>query len=92
MEVLLIIVFIVLAIGMHLVREESHLEKINTYVKSIDGTMINFETGGFLKGGLGPFMVVGKGRVVYCIEYEVNGEKKEGWVRFGGLGGPDWRF
>lgn len=92
MEALFVIIFIGIAMAMYFVRSESHSEKINAYVESIGGRLIDYETGGMFKGGLGPFMVVGKGRTVYCVHYEVDGEKKEGWVRFGGLGGPDWRF
>jgi hypothetical protein len=39
----------------------------------------------------GAFMVVGKGRTVYRIEYRIGDDGREGWVRFGGLFGPDWR-
>jgi hypothetical protein len=36
--------------------------------------------------------VVGKGKTVYRIEYTIGNNTKEGWVRFGGLFGPDWRL
>lgn len=91
MEALLIIVFIGVAIVLYFVRSESHSEKINAYVGSIGGTLIDYETGGLFKG-IGPFMVIGKGRIIYRVNYRLGGDKKEGWVRFGGFGGPDWRF
>lgn len=91
MEILLIIVFIGLAIILSVGRSQSHSDKINIYVESLGGTLIDCEKSGLLKG-LGPFMVVGKGRIIYRVTYEIHGEKKEGWVRFGGISGPDWRF
>lgn len=92
MEALVILLFIGMAIVMYFVRAESHSEKIGAYVESLGGILIEFDTAGLFKGGLGPFMVVGKGRVVYHVIYKINNEKREGWVRFGGIGGPDWRF
>lgn len=43
-------------------------------------------------GACGPFKLVGKGQVVYRIEYRIGAVYKEGWVKFGGWGGPDWRM
>lgn len=90
MEALMIIVFIIFIIAMYFVQTESHSTRINSYVESLGGKLIDYERRSIFSG-LGPFMVVGKGRTVYCIKYEVNGDKREGWVRFGGIGGPDWR-
>jgi len=53
--------------------------------------VINIERRNFFKG-IGPFMVVGRGRVVYRIEYRIGDQVKEGWVKFGRLFGPDWRL
>ncbi|WBW95605.1 hypothetical protein [Oceanirhabdus sp. W0125-5] len=91
MEGLIIIILIVVIIVFSGMRTESHKTKIETQVLYLGGTLIGYERRNIFTG-LGPFTVVGKGRVVYKIDYEVNGERKEGWVRFGGITGPDWRF
>lgn len=91
MEILFIVIAVGLSIAFYFIRSESHADKIKSYVESMGGKLIDYETGGLFKG-MGPFMVVGKGRVVYRVNYEINGQIKEGWVRFGGIGGPDWRF
>ncbi|MCX7747804.1 MAG: hypothetical protein N2645_13090 [Clostridia bacterium] len=40
----------------------------------------------------GPFFFRGKGTTVYHIDYEIGNRRKEGWVKFGGFLGPDWRL
>lgn len=83
--------FIIISIIIYFVRSESHQDSIASKVDSLRGRLISYEKRNFFTG-IGPFMVVGKGRMVYRIEYEMNGIKKEGWVRFGGITGPDWRM
>lgn len=85
-----IIIFII-CICLYIVSLKGQESKIYNKIESIGGKVISIERRNFLTG-LGPFMVVGKGRTVYMIEYEIEGEMKEGWVRFGGLFGPDWRL
>jgi len=53
--------------------------------------LIEYERCSFFTG-LGPFKIVGKGRVVYKVVYEINNERKVCWVRFSGFLGADWRF
>lgn len=89
MEGVVIIIFIVLALAISVLRGESYEGKITEQIESIGGTVINIEKKFF---SIGPFMVVGKGRTVYRIEYKIGNDIKEGWVRFGGLFGPDWRL
>lgn len=91
MEVLLIVFLILLGIAIYFLRSESHETRIKEEVKSRGGILIEFKRCNIFTG-LGPFMVVGKGRVVYKINYEINGIKKEAWVRFGGITGADWRW
>ncbi|MDR5659624.1 hypothetical protein RH915_08965 [Serpentinicella sp. ANB-PHB4] len=66
-------------------------EKIREKIASLGGEVISIERRNIFTG-IGPFKIVGKGRVVYRIEYRLNGSTEEGWVRFGGLLGPDWRL
>jgi hypothetical protein len=84
-----VILFIVLAIAIAILQGQSHERKITEQIESMGGTVINIEKKLF---STGPFMVVGKGRTVYRIEYRVGNDDREGWVRFGGLLGPDWRL
>lgn len=87
-------IFIILAIFLLVVfvmQSTGREDKIEEMIRSIGGEVVNVERRNFFTG-IGPFMVVGKGRTVYRIEYRVEGELKEGWVRFGGMLGPDWRL
>ncbi len=61
-----------------------HELKIKNQIESMGGRLLSYEKRNMFTG-IGPFHVVGKGRMVYRIDYEVNGVMKEGWVRFGGL-------
>lgn len=91
MELIVIIVFIVIGIILFFIRSESHQTSIESKINSLGGSLNGYERCNIITG-LGPFMVVGKGRVIYRIDYEVDGIRKEGWVRFGGITGPDWRM
>ncbi|WFD08715.1 hypothetical protein [Tepidibacter hydrothermalis] len=91
MEGLIIVLFVIIAMIMHFSRIESHEDNIKNKIDSLGGCLINYERRNFFTG-IGPFILVGKRKMVYRIEYEVEGIKKEGWVRFGGLSGPDWRM
>lgn len=68
-----------------------HENIINEKIESIGGHVVFIERRSIFSG-LGPFHVVGKGRTVYMIIYKIHSKEKEGWVRFGGLFGPDWRL
>ncbi|MCT4595649.1 MAG: hypothetical protein N4A57_15480 [Anaeromicrobium sp.] len=91
MDVLGILLFIIIGIIIYFARSESHQDSIKSKIDSLGGHLISYERRNFFTG-IGPFMVVGKGRMIYRIEYKVNGIKKEGWVRFGGISGTDWRM
>jgi len=90
MPMFIIIIFIV-CICLYIVSLQGQESKIYNKIESMGGRVISIERRSFFTG-LGPFMVVGKGRTVYRIEYDIDGDVKEGWVRFGGLLGPDWRL
>ena len=83
----------VLIIAIIMFTNYNHEKKIHQKIESIDGKVLSISHRNIFNG-LGPFMVVGKGRTVYSIDYKINGDTqiKEGWVRFGGLFGPDWRL
>jgi hypothetical protein len=91
MTPLIIIFLVVLIVLITIVQYQGHQSKINEKITSIGAEVINVERRNFFTG-IGPFMAVGKGRTVYRIKYRVGSEIKEGWVRFGGLFGPDWRL
>jgi hypothetical protein len=84
-----ILLFIGLVIVLTILQKENHERRINEQIEGMGGRVISIEKKIF---STGPFMVVGKGRTVYRIEYRVNDAIREGWVRFGGLFGPDWRL
>jgi len=86
-----IILFAIFCLLIIFIQNNRHKEKIYEKIKSINGTVISIERSGIFSD-IGPFMVVGKGRTIYRIEYKVGNEIKEGWVRFGGFFGPDWRL
>jgi hypothetical protein len=84
-----VLLFIVLIVVIAVLQNASHDRRINEQIERIGGRVISIEKKLF---STGPFMVVGKGRTVYRIEYRINDSLREGWVRFGGLFGPDWRL
>ncbi len=90
MEVI-VILFVIMGIGLVFMKTAGHELKIKNQIESMGGRLLSYEKRNMFTG-IGPFHVVGKGRMVYRIDYEVNGVMKEGWVRFGGLFGPDWRL
>ncbi|WP_099187524.1 hypothetical protein [Tepidibacter mesophilus] len=91
MDALGMLAFIIIIIIIYISRIESHQDSIASKIDSLGGRLIGYERRNFFTG-IGPFMFVGKGRMIYRIEYEVDGIKKEGWVKFGGISGPDWRI
>lgn len=91
MEGMVIVFFLIIGGAIYFLRVNSHESSIESQIESIGGRLIGYEKRSIFSG-IGPFTVVGKGRMVYKIDYEVNGVIKEGWVRFGGIMGPDWRL
>lgn len=91
MPFLLFILFLFLAVGVSFLQKARYEEKIKEMVATQGGEFISLERRNFI-AGLGPFMMVGKGRSVYRFEYRVGTEIREGWVKFGNLFGPDWRL
>ena len=86
-----VIVLVIIVVAISILQKESHITRINNQIEAMGGKVISIEKRSILSG-LGPFMVVGKGRTVYKIQYSIRNEEIEGWVRFGGLMGPDWRL
>lgn len=83
------IVFVPLVLVFYFLLTAGHERKIYDKIESLGGTVVSIERRKFRRG---PFVFAGKGTVVYWIEYRVNGELREGWVKFGSLFGPDWRL
>lgn len=91
MQIFIVILAIPLVIFIYVMLSIRREKLIRERISSMGGTVISIERRNFFTG-LGPFMIVGKGKSVYRIRYLVNNTEKEGWVRFGGLFGPDWRL
>ena len=89
MEALVIMIFMIIVIGLYFLKVSVHKERIKEKVNFLGGNVINIEKRTFRTG---PFILIGKGKMVYRIEYRVGDIEKEGWVKFGGLLGPDWRL
>ena len=89
MSFLFVIVFIILGTTIYFIQKENHERRIHEQVEAIRGKVISIERRSLRTG---TFILVGKGRSVYWVEYEVGGQLREGWVKFGGLFGPDWRL
>lgn len=87
MELIVIIFFIALFIGIHFKQNEHHREEINRQIECLGGRVISIERHIFSSG---PFATV------YHIKYKIGDEVEEGWVRFGGLVagifGPNWKL
>jgi hypothetical protein len=89
MHVLLVIVAVAAVIVLNIFTNEHYEKKIDNQISAMGGRVIHIEKKVF---GTGPFVLCGKGRTIYRIEYEIEDEIREGWVRFGSLFGPDWRL
>ena len=87
------IVIIIMAVAIPLIMfQTSRYEGlIQDRVQSMGGRYLSHDREWGLIGA-GPYKLVGKGQTVYRITYELEGTTKEGWVKFGGLMGPDWRM
>jgi len=67
-----------------------HRRKIHEKVAARGGEVIEIERSWL---ALGPFKIAGRGRTIYKFVYlSSTGERKEGWVKFGAVLGPDWRL
>lgn len=89
MSVIIVILIIAAALAIYFIQGKSHEKSINTQVESLGGEVLSIERT-ILDNG--PFFIRGKGRSIYRFEYTINTERKEGWVRFGSLFGPDWKM
>lgn len=88
---LIMLILIPLVIYLSIAKLAKYERDIHNVIESMGGEVISVEKRNFFTG-IGPFHVVGKGRVIYRIIYRIYGVEKEGWVRFGSLLGPDWRL
>ncbi len=89
MEVIIIVIFVFFAVLISIAQHKSHKRKITEKIHSIGGEIVNIERKAFYSG---PFLMSGKGSIVYRIEYRKDSDLKEGWVKFGNLFGPDWKL
>ena len=91
MEGLIAVILLVAIVPIILLVNSGRESKIEERVRTMGGRLQSSERRSIFTG-LGPFHVVGKGRSVYRYTYEKDGSQHEGWVRFGGLMGPDWKM
>lgn len=91
MELLLLLIALLIGIAIHYARVSSHKSSIEMYIVALNGKYVDHERAYFLTG-IGPFKIVGKGRMIYKFTYELNGQVKIGWVRFGSIMGPNWQL
>jgi hypothetical protein len=90
MEAVVIVLFVVFAISISIFQRKSYERKIMEQINSIGGEVTSIERKTFSGG---PFFIVGRrGRTIYRIEYRKDNKIREGWVKFGGLFGPDWKL
>ncbi len=93
MEILLLIIPVIGGVAFLIfIQYGRQREKIEAKVEGISGRLIQAERKLWLLGSDSPFKIVMKGQTVYKITYELNGETKVGWVKFGSLQGNDWRL
>lgn len=59
-----------------------HERNIIAYIHENDGVVVDIENEGL---NMGPFKFKGKFQQIYRFEFMVDGSKKEGWARLGGL-------
>jgi len=91
MQAVPIILIILAVIAFPIIRHKIHSKEIEKKVASLGGELIKISYRNFFTD-IGPFKIVGKGRVVYKFEYREQDQVKEGWVRFGGVLGADWQI
>jgi hypothetical protein len=88
-NILLVIVLIIFFLIGSSCARSSHEEKIQTQIQSVNGEVVSIEKNIFHVGD--PFFLDGKYDDIYKITYKVNGQVKEGWVRFRTFG-TDWKL
>jgi len=91
MEISTVIGLLIIGTIIELILSGLRKRKIEEKIELMGGEVIDIERRNFFKG-IGPFMIAGRGRVIYRIEYYLGGETKEGWVKFGILFGSDWKL
>lgn len=91
MEAITVGIVLIFAISIGVFSDKNRRGKIEEEINLIGGKVINIERRNFFTGR-GPFVIVGKGNTIYKIEYVIDGIMKEGWVKFGGFFGADWRL
>jgi hypothetical protein len=89
MEIFGIIVFVIVGIVIFVLQTDFHERRIAKQIESMGGKVLSIERKFFDNG---PFILAGKGTTIYRIEYRVRNKDQEGWVKFGGLFGTDWRL
>lgn len=89
MIVIIVILIIAAALAIYFIQGKSYEKSINSQVESLGGQVISIER---TIVDNGPFFIRGKGNSIYRFEYTIDDERKEGWVRFVSLLGPDWKM
>lgn len=89
MGIIVIILFIAFSTYMLYLQGEHYKEEIYRQIKHLGGQVINIERQTL---STRPFSISGKEVAVYKIKYKIGDEVEEGWVRFGGIFGPNWKL
>ena len=89
LDIIGIVLILTFAIVLFLYQSVHHERKIGEKISELGGNIIKLERKYF---SYGPLKWEIGDKTVNRIEYEINGEYYEGWVKFGGLMGPDWRL
>lgn len=86
---LIILGILLLGISIIILQDAYYRKSIDTKIKSIGGNIVKINRK-FISTG--PFGLIANGRCVYMIAYQYDNCLKEGWVKFGGFFGTDWRL
>jgi hypothetical protein len=89
MNYTIFILIVIAFVGFAILQRKNHESRIAEYVGSMGGELLSIEYKTFF---IGPFKIAGEGRMVYRFTYRIGDDTREGWVKFGSLGGPDWRI
>ncbi len=92
MEVFYVLVLIALIVPLAIWQTKRYKRLIHEKIQAIGGIYVshNREWGALFSSG--PFKLVGRGQSVFSFTYTIHKEMREGWVKFGGFRGPDWRL
>jgi len=89
--ILYLILAIAIVVGGTVIMRRRHNRLIEKKMDSLGGVLVsgNAQFGFY---NVGPYKWVARHQTVYKFEYTLDGETKNGWVKFNLWGEPDWRI